>query len=204
MIANQTTTMRASGKPAFHAEFGGDVKAGATQPRHLHNGIWAGLASGACMTPLLWTDLGSFPLLTDPTVGAAMSQQYLRLAEVVRQWPEVAQGASTAAAISTATGMRAWGMRMGAANAERGFAWVQVQAPTGSIDTAPVSIAGLTPGAMYRVDWYDTWTSGAAPISVADIADLSGVLTVTAPNVIAADVAMHFEYVAAPSAIARR
>ncbi|MHC4248261.1 MAG: PA14 domain-containing protein, partial [Planctomycetota bacterium] len=89
-IADETITMRGlSGvpRPAFHAEFGGDVRGGrawggqpyeppATQPRHLHNGIWAGLASGACMTPLVWTDGGGWPLLASDGAPSGLRAEY--------------------------------------------------------------------------------------------------------------------------------
>ncbi len=65
-IASETQALRGLGLPSFHAEFGGDVRSGATEPLHLHNGIWAGLASGACMTPLTWTDGDGWPMLWTP------------------------------------------------------------------------------------------------------------------------------------------
>ncbi|MBA3685515.1 MAG: DUF5060 domain-containing protein [Planctomycetes bacterium] len=204
-IASDTTTMRLSGKPSMHTEFGGDttaIGARATQPTHLHNGLWAGVATGACVSPLVWTDGGAFPLLTDPTAGAAMTQQLRRYAEVVGQWPEVADPAAVAATLTAPAQSRAWGMIVPVANAQRGFAWTQ--ATSGVFGAQIVLVHGLTANASYRCDWYDTWTVGSAPLTDYSSADASGTLTLTAPAVTRADIAVHFARQDPPVALASR
>lgn len=158
-IAVQTAIERALGKPAFHTEFGGDVLAGASQPAHLHNGIWAGVSNGAALTPLLWCDGGSFPMLTDPNVGAAMRNQLRILSEFISGIsylgdPKVA---SIAPAFSDAA-LRGWGM--GVRN--KAFVWIQ-NSQGGYINGQTMTFSGLAAG-RYTAAFYDTWSSGVMPV----------------------------------------
>jgi len=188
-IATQTQTMRAAGRPCFHAEFGGDVLHGASQPGHLHNGIWAGLSTGAAMTPLVWCDGGNFPMLT-----SAMRDHLEHLSRFAAQI-DYLDDPTLAAASPTVSDpqCRAWGMRL----ADRGFAWVQDTA--GLVGGETLTVAGLTPG-DYRVAWYDVWTSGDTPIQIDEpvVVDGDGVLSIVLPAPGRADVACRFERTAPP------
>jgi len=182
-IATDTQTMRGSGKPGFHAEFGGNVTAGATQPTHLHNGIWAGAANGAAMTPLVWCDGGSFPMLT-----AAMQDHLQYLAQFMAGIDYLGNASLGAASVSiNDSNCRGWGMKL----ADRGYAWVQNKVG-GTLGGQTVSIGGLVAG-HYAVAWFDAWASGATPIQAATIGVYGdGVLRAAIPALGRADVALKF------------
>lgn len=182
-IASDTQTMRASGRPAFHAEFGGNTTSGASQPTHLHNGIWAGAATGAAITPLVWCDGGSFPMLTPE-----MLDHLQHLAQFMAAIDYLGNPGLAAASVSiSGTGCRGWGMKL----ADRGYAWVQ-NTVSGSLGGQTVSIPGLATG-HYAVAWYDAWTSGATPILITTIGVYDdGVLRATIPALARADIALRF------------
>ncbi len=199
-IATQTRTMRGGGAPVLHSEFGGDVSGGANQPAHLHAGLWAGLAAGSAMTPLLWTDGGSYPLLTDATSGAAMRDEYARLAQfgATIPWaagPGVAESALT---ISGGATYAAWGMQLG----DRGWAWIQNSA--GTISPQTLTAAGCSPG-TYRVAWHDPWSASGIPMAVVApvVVGGGGILSVGVPAHARRDIACRFWRNAAPTASAQ-
>jgi hypothetical protein len=181
-IAAETTVLRSGGVPGFHGEFGGDVLNGASQPTHLHNGIWAGVTSGAAMTPLLWCDGGNFPMLT-----ADMQNHLQYLSQFMGSVDYLGDAGLTAASLTLGSpSLRGWGMRL----ADRGFAWMQ--STSGALTAASLSVSGLSPG-DYRIDWYDVWSSGAVPVrtnAVSVAAD--GVLAALVPALSRPDVACRF------------
>ena len=181
-IASQTTTLRASGLPGFHTEFGGDVVNGATQPAHLHNGLWAGVASGAAMTPLLWCDAGNYPMLTPE-----MSNHLKSLADFISGLDYLADSTGSPASLSLdSSSCRGWGM----ARDGRAFAWVQNT--SGTMGGQHLTFSGLADGS-YSVGWYDVWSSGAVPIATASAASAAGVLQISIPTLTRADIACRIE-----------
>lgn len=158
-IATQTATMRTSGKPAFHAEFGGDVLNGASQPAHLHHGIWGGVSSGAMSTPLLWCDGGNYPMLTDPNVGAAMSSHLQNLSAFMGAITYRGNSALTAATLSLGnSSLRGWSMR----TTNSAFGWIQ-NSTGGTIGGQSLTVSTLAAG-KYTIAFYDVWQSGSTPI----------------------------------------
>jgi len=70
-IADWTGQLRSSrDKPVIIGEFG--TSSQTLQPDHIHNGTWAGLASGGARTPLDWNDGGSWGEMT-PEMFASMA-----------------------------------------------------------------------------------------------------------------------------------
>ena len=181
-LASDTATMRSSGKPSFHAEFGGDVLNGASQPAHLHNGIWAGTCAGAASTPLLWCDGGNFPMLDD-----AMQSHLQHLAGFIGGIEYQGDPSLVPATPSiNDTNCRGWAMKL----ADRGFAWIQNK--TATMGGQVVSISGLAAG-TYAVLWFDAWTSGVSPIRSDRVTVASdGVLRAASPVLARADIALKF------------
>lgn len=191
-LARETAAMRVNAKPAFHAEFGGDVKQGASQPGHLHNGIWAGVASGAAMTPLLWCDNGDFPMLTDATVGNSMRNQLQYLAEFIRGIDFMGVATLAPATLSVdSSSFNALGMSM----PDRGFAWIQNKA--GTLGAQTLTVSNLANGA-YTIAWFDVWSSGATPIRTDAAAAKAGKLSVTIPMLAQPDIVCKFILDTAP------
>ncbi|MHC4504653.1 MAG: C25 family cysteine peptidase, partial [Planctomycetota bacterium] len=204
-VANQTSTMRGSGLPSFHAEFGGNVAGGASQPAHMHNGIWAGFSSGAAMTPLLWCDGYDFPMLADAgsvpqdppiTVNTAMRDhlQYLsEFAASVTYLGDAALEPIPGASVNIDDGnCRGWGMWLPSTATEydRGFGWIQDTG--GTMGGEIVDIPDVDPG-DYLMVWYDVWTSGQDNISLSSVTvDASEVLTATIPTLAQSDIAFQF------------
>ncbi len=182
-IATDTQVMRRSGKPSFHAEFGGNTSGGASQPAHLHNGIWAAATNGAAMTPLVWCDGGSFPMLT-----AAMQDHLQYLAQFMAGIDYLGSPSLSTAAVSVKdSNLRGWGMKL----ADRGYAWVQ-RKNAGSLGGQTVSISSLAAG-HYTVQWFNPWASGATPIQTATVTVAGdGVLRAAIPSLACPDVALRF------------
>jgi hypothetical protein len=187
-IAAQTTAMRNTGRPAFHAEFGGQAGSGATEPMHMHNGLWAGTAAGACLAPLKWCDGGSWPLLTDASVGTMLQDNLKFLAQFTGSIDYVGAAGFTAATLAvTPSSSRGWGMRL----SDRGFAWIQNT--SGSMGGQSVAISTLAAG-TYQVTWYDTWKSAAdqtLPASLGTVGN-DGVLSLSVPALARNDIAVRF------------
>ncbi|MHC4502899.1 MAG: glycoside hydrolase 5 family protein, partial [Planctomycetota bacterium] len=179
-IAGQTAGMRASGKPAFHAEFG-------LMPHH--GGIWAGFASGAAMTPLVWCDGGGFPLMSDPVSGEPMRAQLEILADFAASMAYLGDPALASASVSTDASPDCWGAGM--MLPDRGFAWVQYE--FGSVGGTEVTVSDVADG-IYDVDWFDVWSDGSVPHSTTqDVLVSGGSLVVTVPATLPLeDVALRF------------
>ena len=199
-IASETLAMRAVAVPAFHAEFGGEINPSpptATQPTHLHNGIWAGISAGACMAPQLWTDglLESepsqhFPLLnsTYNNYGPLMRDHLEILARFVGSLDFLGDASLVSAALASPPPFtRGWYTK----KSDRAFGWVQKT--SGTLGGESLSMTGIDNG-NYRVEWFDVWDDGLAPISVSIVSVPSGtlVLTVPVPNPARADLAFRF------------
>jgi len=190
-IASQITTMWSSGKPAFHAEFG--ASQAALQPTHLHNGVWAGSSAGACMTPLLWCDGGSFPMMTDPTVGSAMRTQLQNLADFMGGVSFLGSAATTAASPSfNSTALRGWGLKNASSNATVCVAWIQNKNSGTFNSTQNVSIANVVKNSSYKIEWFNTWSSGATPFQTTNVSTSkqSTTLTVSFPTLAQSDIAV--------------
>jgi len=184
LLAAQTATMRASGKPCFHGEFGGDVLNGATQPAHLHNGIWAGAATGAAIAPLVWCDGGNYPML-----NPAMRDHLEYLSQFMAGIGYLGNPALTPLALSvTGACCRGWGMGL----SDRGYGWLQNTA--GTMGGQTLTLSGVSPG-NYRLRWYNVWASGAVPVATVSpiVVGGDGKLTVPVPSVAVADIAFQFE-----------
>ena len=160
VIANEDDQMLTTGKPCFHTEFGGEISSSstATQPIHLHNGLWAGLCSGNAMSPLLWTDGGQYPLLDPSTpVGQNMLNHYSYLSTFVRALPLLGDPQLVKASPTyTVGGLSGWGRRMGGSANNWGFVWTQ--STTGSnITGGTLRQTGLVAG-KYTVEWYNPYS----------------------------------------------
>jgi len=187
-LAGDTATMWNSGRPSFHAEFGGNTTPppegeGDTQPLHLHNGIWAATASGAAMAPLVWCDGYDYPLIT-PEMRLHLG--YLgRFVAGIDYFGDPGLARST---VTCGSPCRGWGLQLG----DRGFAWVQTDNGSNAGGKS-VSIGGLDSGA-YKVAWYNTWEIGAdpTPLATVDVTVSGSTLTATIPAVGRPDVALKF------------
>ncbi|MBA2482281.1 MAG: DUF5060 domain-containing protein [Planctomycetes bacterium] len=203
-IANQTDAMRGVGKPCLHTEFGGEIASGsaASQPTHLHNGIWAALASGSAVSPMLWTDGGSYPML-DPatTTGTAMLTHYRHLSafagalsyagspDLVKALPTYNHGS-----------IKGWGMRLGGSN-DRGFVWTQAAQNlnhTSYRKPVPTVTVGYLASGTYAVTWVNTWTGATIQTSsvTATVVTVGGTATtgivVKIPAIAYRDAAVRF------------
>ena len=190
-IASETEAMLLSGKPSFHNEFGANDAA--LQPLHLHNGIWAGLSAGAALSPMLWCDGGSWPMLTDPTVGEPMRNQFEILDEFIRQVSYLGDAtlAGLGVALDTAE-CRGWGQRV----SDRGFVWIQDR--TGALGGEQATLSELEEG-LYRADWFDVWADGDDTFVTQDglAVGTDGELQLAVPTTTRSDLAARFQRIAA-------
>ncbi len=195
-IATETRTMRTSGKPVFHAEFGGDTTGGASEPAHMHNGVWAGVAAGAAMAPLKWADGGNWPLFDNSPTGQAMVTQLSILSDFVNGLGYVTDAALVESNASvTGAGGLAWGMNLG----NQGFAWIQTT--SGVPGGRTFTVTGLAPG-TYAVNWYDVSASGTAPVQTAGATVAGdGILNAAVPSIGASDIALAFSPDSGPPVI---
>ena len=186
-IATETRAMRTSGTPVFHAEFGGDTAGGASEPAHMHNGIWAGVAAGAAMSPLKWSDGGNWPLFDNSPTGQAMVAHLSILSDFVNGLGYITDAALVESDASvTGAGGLTWGMNL----SDKGFAWLQTT--SGVPGGRTFTVTGLTPG-LYAVNWYDVSTSGTAPLQTAGATVAAdGILNATVPSVGTSDIALAF------------
>ncbi|HLX59750.1 MAG TPA: Ig-like domain-containing protein [Planctomycetota bacterium] len=180
-IASEIATMRASGKPGMFAEFGGDVLNGASQPAHLHNGIWAGTAAGTALTPLLWCDGGNYPMLTSD-----MRTHLKILNQFVGALDYPINNSLAAATPTVPTGFKAWSQQL----SNRGFVWIQ-NTTGGSVGGQTLTVSSLAAG-TYSVAWYDVWTSGCVPFATTPSVTVSTTLSVTLPSLARPDLVGRF------------
>ena len=193
-IGADTIAMGASGRPCFHGEFGGDTKdptTPATQPLHAHNGLWAGVSAGACMTPLLWCDHDHWPLLTQAG-GTAIRDHLQILSQFMKGIAYLGDPAlvSEALVFSPFFGPSGWTTHL----TDRGFAWVE-----GRVGIS-YTVSGLLDGA-YRVEWYDVWANGLTPaLVVDDVPCAGGDLDLQYPAIARNDLACKFVWTGALAA----
>ncbi|MBA3847956.1 MAG: hypothetical protein H0X45_15110, partial [Planctomycetes bacterium] len=138
-------------------EFGGDVVGipATTQPLHLHNGLWGGMGTGATVAPLLWSDGGDYPLLTNATSGQAMRDELERVAAfqaLLAAAGNGIDGATLTPAIMAPVG--SW-QAFRANDDARGCAWIMqldgTSLPAAQSLTVPAMRAGT-----YTITWFDT------------------------------------------------
>ncbi len=151
-IASRTQTMWSGyNKPNFIGEFGASYGTAPTV-KHLHDGIWAGLAAGGAIAPLDWNDGGDWGDLTPE-----MYDQQQNLADFVFGLP-MARLSLSPLSLSIDAEFNAWGM----AGDRVGYFWIQDASP-GEINAgATLTVSGLT-GGQWSFAWYDTWSGEFLP-----------------------------------------
>jgi hypothetical protein len=169
-IAGRTRTMwQNHGKPNFIGEFGANWGTAPTV-KHLHDGIWAGLAAGAAVAPLDWNDGGDWGDLTPEMYD---HQHYL--ADFVFGMPLDRMRLSPLS-LATDAEFDAWGM----AGDQAGHLWIQDVSP-GEINAGTeATLSGLTAG-WWSFDWYDTWAGEFLPHRAVERA-VEGSITTVAPD----------------------
>ena len=189
-LASETSTMRSSGKPCFFPEFGGYVYPGdASEPTHMHNGVWAGTAAGDALSPLKWCDGGGWPLLDNTPVGAGLRSQLQYLSQFISGLDFPIDNSLTPVSLSLSpTSTQGWGMRL----SDRGFAWIQNTSTNGTMGGQTLKVHGLLSGS-YSVAWYNVWSSGSAPFATTPtITVTTGDLAVTLPTLAQSDLVCRF------------
>ena len=176
VIAEMTLALHAADKPFVHTEFGGEAPA--TQPLHLHNGMWASFASGASIPALVWCDDGSYPMLTQP-----MRSHLAYLAKFIGplSWLADSSQETAAATIQVRTDIEGWYRSI----ADRGAIWLHRRTLAASITGTTTSVA--VANGRYAVWWTDTWTG--AETQSADITVIGGSLDLVVPGSANADIA---------------
>lgn len=187
-IAGQTITMLGHGKPCFHGEFGGYVGGGATQPTHLHNGIWAGAAAGATITPLVWCDDGGWPMLTsDMQNHLQYLSDFMAGIDYLDRTDIASSSLTVSASVTNPGACVGWVTNA----ADRGFLWIQNTAVGGHIGGQQFTLTGLDAG-DYGIMWYDAWTSGQDAFTVTGPLTANSDVVVTVPDLAQADIAAKF------------
>ncbi|MFM2090897.1 MAG: hypothetical protein RLZZ127_1386, partial [Planctomycetota bacterium] len=180
-IAAGVATMAAGGRPRFHTEFGADTTAGGQEPRHYHNGIWAGMAAGSTLVPMRWCDDGAYPMLgaSGGTTGLALQDHLGWLAAFLAKAEPIGR-ADLALSASAPTGIRAWGM------ADGGRGWTWIQATSGGLAGRRVDLSPLRSG-RWRASWYRTWGPAPVPVAEVDLVAAEGSLGLDLPALSPAD-----------------
>ncbi|MFH1784637.1 MAG: DUF5060 domain-containing protein [bacterium] len=171
-------------KPNFHGEFGTDMTS-SLQPEHFHNAIWAGLASGAAITPLDWNDGGDWGDLT-----AGMLNHMSYFADFI-DGVDFGNISLTPATVSAGS-YEVWGMRTN----DYAIAWVQ--STSGNVDSETFTISNLN-DRNYQLQWYNTWTGEITAINN-DVASSGNSLSDTIPAVGRSDIACKIIGSSPPSA----
>jgi hypothetical protein len=167
-IADWTSRMwQAQARPNVVGEFG-TTNSRVDLPL-VHNSIWAGLASGAAITPLRWSDRGSWGRTRD-TVMAQLHNLGVFVADI----PFPSLDLKPAEVHSDGTGIASRGL------AGSGYAiiWAQSRQPDQIRSDASISISGLQDG-DYLVLPFDTWEGSALEEKTAQSS--GGQLTVALP-----------------------
>jgi hypothetical protein len=168
-IADWTARMwQEQARPNVVGEFG--TTNSRIDPTLVHNGIWAGLASGAAITPLRWSDRGSWGRTRDTVMA-----QLHHLSTFVADIPFPSLDLKPAELHTAGTGIAARGI------AGNGYAiiWVQSRQPDETRTDASISISGLQDGS-YTVRPFDTWQGNELEETTAQ-ADGGGQLTLMLP-----------------------
>jgi hypothetical protein len=195
-IATETRILSANGAtPCFHSEFAALVTNPDTlEPLHFHNAIWAGIAAGAALTPLKYCDGGSFPLITDATLGPQYQSHLRQLAAFVHSVPYAGSAAVTNAQLAVTglvqnvagatVGVNAWGQAL----TDRAFAWLQATntdqsthaVSSGSLGNGTLTVSGLSNG-TYQASWYDPWGPSLTGSSVTNPTASGGTVSIAIP-----------------------
>lgn len=143
-IADWTADLRQGwNNPAMIGEFGTSDQS--LQPDHIHNGAWAGLASGGAISPLDWNDGGAWGDMT-----AEMYASMNILADFVEDIPF---GTFQLTPVTPyVDGCSAWGMQKN----DFVFGWILGSA-SGAVTGKTLTLTGMDDGA-YTVQWWNTWT----------------------------------------------
>ncbi len=170
-------------KPVLITEFGGyalnatapDIPA--TQPLHLHNGVWSSLVAGAAMPAMLWCDDTGSPSSHYPLLDAPMRQHLAHLAKFIgpNTWlADDTQVIAVAATGARSADVRGWSRRI----ADRGMAWLQRYTGAVALDSAATAVTCAN--GDYAVWWFDAWTGTE---TTSDQAVTTGSLTLTVPDI---------------------
>ncbi|HEX3134766.1 MAG TPA: Ig-like domain-containing protein, partial [Planctomycetota bacterium] len=180
-------TLQLAGKPHYHNEFAGSISGGATQPTHLHNGIWADLAAGANLTPMVWGDGQAYPRLTDGTTGAAMQSHLRWLSQFIAQVPWAGWYAATSARISDSN-LAAWYTNV----TDRGYGWAYC---TDGSDLGARALHLTASIGRYTVWWFNPNADCTTPIATTSVTSTTSDLTLVTPTVVTGlkDVAWHYQ-----------
>jgi len=171
LIARWTRDMwEAEEKPNFIGEFGTNLER--EQPRLLHNGIWAALATGAAITPMEWNDNSTYGRMTPE-----MMEHMSHLATFVSDLPLAYLNPTPLEATTNSWDVRAWGMV--SQDKRVAFFWVLDTRPGETRTDVTVTLNGLAPG-EYTIRPFDTW-QGIYLDESTTTADDSGVATMILP-----------------------
>jgi hypothetical protein len=135
----------------------------------VHNGIWAGLASGAAITPLRWSDRGSWGRTRDTVMA-----QLHHLSTFVSDIPFASLDLKPAQLHAAGTGLIARGL----SSDSYAIIWVQSRQPDQLRADASVTIGGLLNGS-YAVRPFDTWEGNSLAETIVE--STNGQLTVVLP-----------------------
>ena len=133
-------------KPVFVGEFADNGNNNNQQPQHLHNGIWAGFASGGAIIPLDWNDGDMWADFTEE-----MYDQVLFLSQFVEPL-QIDKRTFSQASLSISSEFDAYGLMGGI-----GIVWIQDNTPGDVNSGESLTINSVTDG-KYAIDWYNTWT----------------------------------------------
>jgi hypothetical protein len=135
----------------------------------VHNGIWAGLASGAAITPLRWSDRGAWGRTRDTVMA-----QLHHLSTFVADIPFPSLDLKPAQLHADGTGLTARGL----SSAGYAIVWVQARQPNETRTGANITISGLQDG-NYVVRPFDTWEGD--PLAETTAQATGGELTIALP-----------------------
>ncbi|NCC51685.1 MAG: DUF2341 domain-containing protein [Spartobacteria bacterium] len=158
-------------KPNFHGEFGKRSAYGdAVRTLYQHNGVWAALANGAAITPLMWNDGNDWG-----DQSADMYRQLAHFRGFVDRMDMPAQAFEAADVSTSVSDGLAWGLQGNHVS----ICWVQDTSPGATVAGGTVTFSNMVRG-DYLVDGYDTW-NGAWYNTVTTRVD-AGTLTVNLPD----------------------
>jgi len=169
-IASRTQTLwSAYAKPNFIGEFGANYGTAPTI-KHLHDGIWAGLAAGGAVAPLDWNDGGDWGDLTPE-----MYDQQRYLADFIFGLP-LDRLSLSPLSLSIDAEFNAWGM----VGDQVGYFWIQDVSPGEVNEGTALTLSGLTEG-QWSFDWYDPWAGEFLPDRMVE-RTLDGSVTTIVPD----------------------
>jgi hypothetical protein len=185
-------------KPVFVGEFGKSLYEEGKSERFLHDGIWAGVLSGSCVTPLHWWggQISSRPE-NFSTFNETMMQQILYLKRFLQDIDMTAHRFEPLYGASPSEKITLSGLPEGKVYGLRGdslsLCWVYRPGddPGGDYSGVGLTIPGLDEG-TYQVSFYNPW-SGEWDDLVLEPETVNGVLEFTCPP-FTGDIALKIEY----------